>query len=226
MGEHRNLNVNNFLIGPNVITFEENVCKTFHGGITDLKYIPRKVEHECHRRGEKHERCLVELYWLYMGLVEVHVKVKDSFYFKPSANKMAFQRMPVDINTLNSILPELCKAVGIKRKTAHSLRVTCVSTLFNNGVEEKLIRERSGHRSNALFRYEKASKEQLKNVSFLLGPNKKVSVTENKDDKPAVNLEGDLTKSTVNVEGRGLSSFFHSASFANCEVNVFVDERK
>ena len=36
-GEHRNICVNNFCLGPNVINFEENVCKTFHGGITDLK---------------------------------------------------------------------------------------------------------------------------------------------------------------------------------------------
>ena len=62
------------------------------------------------------------------------MKVKDAFYFKPSANEMAFERIPVRINTLNSILPELCKAVGIVRKTAHSLRVTCLSTFFNNGV--------------------------------------------------------------------------------------------
>ena len=32
----------------------------------------------------------------------------------------------------------------VKGKTAHSLRVTCVSPLFISGVEEKLIRERSG----------------------------------------------------------------------------------
>ena len=32
-GEHRKICVNNFSLGPNVINFEENVCKTFHGGI-------------------------------------------------------------------------------------------------------------------------------------------------------------------------------------------------
>ena len=32
-GEHWKICVNNFSIGPNVINFEENVCKTFHGGI-------------------------------------------------------------------------------------------------------------------------------------------------------------------------------------------------
>jgi len=38
----------------------------------------------------------------------------------------------------------MCPVAGFKRKTAHSLRVTCVSSLFNAGMEEKLIREKSG----------------------------------------------------------------------------------
>ena len=59
-GEHRSICVNNFSLGPNVINFEENVCKTFHGGITDLKYEPRKVRHICHERGQEHDRCLVQ----------------------------------------------------------------------------------------------------------------------------------------------------------------------
>ena len=49
-GEHRKTWVNNFSLGPNVIYFEENVCKTFHGGITDLEYEPRKVRHIYHER--------------------------------------------------------------------------------------------------------------------------------------------------------------------------------
>ena len=59
--------------------------------------------------------------------------------------------------TLNKVLPDLCEAAGVKRKTAHCLRVTYASSLFNAGVEEKLIRERTGHRSNALLKYEKPS---------------------------------------------------------------------
>ncbi len=67
-------------------------------------------------------------------------------------------------------MPSLTTAAGLQRKTAHSLRVTCASTLFQNNVEEKLIRERTGHISNALFRYEKPSEEQIKCVSDCLGP--------------------------------------------------------
>ena len=34
-GEHRNITVNNFKVGSNYIEFEENVSKTFHGGLCD-----------------------------------------------------------------------------------------------------------------------------------------------------------------------------------------------
>ena len=61
------------------------------------------------------------------------------------------------VNTLNAILPSMCKGAGFKPKSSHSLRVTCASTLFNAGIEEKLIRDQTGHRSNALFKYDKVS---------------------------------------------------------------------
>ena len=73
---------------------------------------------------------------------------------------LLFEKSPVGINTLNAILPNMCKEVGIKRKTAHSLRISRATKLFNSGVEEKLISERTGHRSNALLTYEKPSLEQ------------------------------------------------------------------
>ena len=42
-GEYRNLSLTNFELGSNYIRFEENLCKTFHGGITDLKYVPKTI---------------------------------------------------------------------------------------------------------------------------------------------------------------------------------------
>ena len=40
-GEHWKICMNNFSLGPNVSNFEQNACKTFNGGITDLKYEPK-----------------------------------------------------------------------------------------------------------------------------------------------------------------------------------------
>ena len=48
------------------------------------------------------------------------------------------------------------------------LRVTCASSLFKAGVEVKLIRDRTGHRSNALFKYEKISEVKSAEVSEVL----------------------------------------------------------
>ena len=80
------------------------------------------------------------------------------------------------INKLNGILPSMCKEAGFKPKSSHSLRVTCASSLFNTGVEEKLIRDRTGHRSNALFKYE-VSEMKSTEVSDILTP--KCSSTSN-----------------------------------------------
>ena len=163
--------LSNFELGSTFIKFQENSCQTFHGGVSDLKHIPRTVKHICHEEGVKHEPCLVEIYRLYIGLVEVFAKNGNAFYYKASKAKFGFEKVPVSINTLNKVLPDLCAAAGVKRKTAHCLRITCASSLFNAGVEEKLIRERTGHWSNALLKYEKPSEENKGKVSYLLGPN-------------------------------------------------------
>ena len=64
----------------------------------------------------------------------------------------------------------MSKEAGFKPNSGHSLRVTCASSLFNAGVEEKLIRGRTGHRSNALFKYEKVSDMKSTEVSDILAP--------------------------------------------------------
>ena len=72
----------------------------------------------------------------------------------------------------------MSKEVGIKPKTSHSLRIACATKLFHLGVEEKLIWERTGHRSDALLTYEKPSLEQSVKLSKLLRPCTSSSVTE------------------------------------------------
>ena len=82
-----------------------------------------------------------------------------------SPSYFKFEKVPVGVNKLNDFLPEMCKAAGIKRKSSHCLPVTCISSLFKAGVEEKLIRERTGHRSESLLKYERPSKEKIAEVS-------------------------------------------------------------
>ena len=91
-GDHRNIMLNNFELGSNIIKFQENSCKTFHGGVSDLKYIPRTVKHICHEEGVKHEPCLVEIYRLYIGLLEVFAKNGNAFYYKASKANLVLKK--------------------------------------------------------------------------------------------------------------------------------------
>ena len=107
-------------------------------------------------------------------------------------------------------MPDLCEAAGVKRKTADCLRVTCASSLFNAGVEEKLIRERTGHRSNALLKYEKPSKANKGKVSYLLGPNavlrtSKGETCKQEDENPLSSL---------------FSAAYTEGTFQNCNFHV------
>ena len=153
--EHRNLRYINFRVESNCTKYDESVSKTYHGGLKDLKYKPRVVKHDCCKENCElgHSRCLVECYKKYLEHIKTLSEEIDAFYFKPSLDETVFSyhRSPVGIKTLNKILPDkLCGAAGLKKKTSHSLRVTCATRLFQ--------------------RYEKKSEEQEKSVSSILGP--------------------------------------------------------
>ncbi len=53
---------------------------------------------------------------LYIGLCKTFGKDISAFYFKPDPQKLRFYKTQVGINSLNKILPDLCSAVGIKKK--------------------------------------------------------------------------------------------------------------
>lgn len=171
--EHRDLRYANIkIVDSNSIVFDESHSKTFHGGLKDLKYTPRVIKHVCCRvENLEHFPCTVNCYSLYLEKIKSLAEEIDAFYFKPHPNEFIYMKVPIGINTLNKILPDkLCVKAGLPRKTSHNLRVTCATRLFQESVEERLIRERTGHRSNALFKYEKSSVEQQHQVSKILGP--------------------------------------------------------
>ena len=71
----------------------------------------------------------------------------------------------------------MCQEAGVDgKKTNHSLRATGATQLYQSGVPEKLIQERTGHRSlEALRVYERTNKAQHKAVSSTLSATKQVA---------------------------------------------------
>jgi hypothetical protein len=119
----------------------------------------------------------------YISLVSELPKIDESFYFRPSKTAYINSKMHqlVFISLILSYRAFLMKEAGLEIKTAHCLRATTATNLFRAGHQEKLIRERTGHVSSALFKYEKPSNDQAMAVSKCVGPSvsKVVSLVDN-----------------------------------------------
>ena len=96
----------------------------------------------------------------------------NAFYLRPCSvtpeehTESWFMCQPV---ALDSMVARMFEAVGVRGNTNHSLRVTGTTRLFNAQVPEKIVQERSGHRSlDSLRCYERTSKEQHQAVLSIL----------------------------------------------------------
>ena len=136
----------------------------------------------CYTNDSDPQRCLVRLFQTY---VRHRPHDNPNFYLTPLRKPKGdiwYSNVPVGHNTLSRTVARLCKSAGIPGyKTNHSLRVTCATRLFQNGVDEQLI---MGHCSvDGVRSYKRISDEQRKAVSNVLhttGENK-----ENLDEGPS-----------------------------------------
>ena len=85
--------------------------------------------------------------------------------------------MPLGHNKLNSMVKTMSEAGVEGYYTNHSLRATAVSRLFQNDVDDKLIKGVTGHRSEALQGYKRETEEQLLKVSKIVQGEKKKEST-------------------------------------------------
>ena len=100
----------------------------------------------------------------------------DRFYLKPLANSYAgeggirFGKQPVGKNTLRSYISNMCREAGlIGNYTSHSAKASCATQLFDARLDEQLIQERTGHRSEkAVRRYKRTTSALTKHVSSVL----------------------------------------------------------
>ena len=73
-------------------------------------------------------------------------------------------------DALQNKLKLMCKAAGVEGNiTNHSLRAASATQMYDSGVPEKMIQERTGHRSlEALRIYERTNEDQRQAVSAIL----------------------------------------------------------
>ena len=117
---------------------------------------------------------------MYISKLPSKAKDKDLFYVRPmgkiNASESTYERtvwyysIPIGHKKLSQMVPEICKLANISgHKTNHSLRATGATELYEAEVPEKIIQERTGHRSiECLCMYERTSDKQHQAVSNIL----------------------------------------------------------
>ena len=154
--------------------YYENVSKNRNGSFKQLRVKNKTVP--LYPISEAGIRCPVHILDTYISKLPQEAKEKDLFYVRPlqqlvhDLNKPWYSSIPLGKHTLHSKLKTMCSLAGIKgHKTNHSLRATAATEMFRHGAPEKLIQERTGHRSiEALRTYERLDEMQHRAASSIL----------------------------------------------------------
>ena len=99
----------------------------------------------------------------------------DVFYLRPVGKfdpmKPWYYTRAIGHNTLKGMLKSICQEAGIpfENKSNHSLRATATTRLIDGGIAEKVIMDRTGHRSlDGLKPYARTNDQQQQHVSEVI----------------------------------------------------------
>ena len=98
---------------------------------------------------------------------------KNAFYLQPLKNPTSqcwYSVKPIGHDTLDKTVARMCSLGGIGGyRTNHSLRATAATRLYQAGVDEQLVMEKTGHRSiEGVRSYKHTSEQQLQQLSDIL----------------------------------------------------------
>ena len=114
----------------------------------------------------------------------------------------------------------MCREAGIEGNiTNHSLRATSATQMYDKGVPEKIIQERTGHRSlEALRMYERTNEHQHQAVSAILSaPSSSSSTSYNQYiEREKVNI----SHTVCQPHQPSNASNFTFQNLHNCTINI------
>ncbi|XP_048242472.1 uncharacterized protein KIAA1958-like [Haliotis rufescens] len=157
------------------LKYMEDVSKTNRGG---LKH--RQCERKCVKVGQNLER---------------PERPKDgkcnAFYLRPLKfvrENTWYADIPIGLHPLRGTIGRLCKVAGFSGfYSNHSLRATTATRLYDSGLDEQLIAERTGHKSVAIRSYKRTSAEMEARVD---------NIIQRKSSKPASPTVSTVIRST------------------------------
>ena len=174
---------------------EDTTTKTNDGGLKSMKK-ERKVVWVY--RSKNSVRCPVWLVEKYISLCPVITpkSKKLNFYLRSLEKPTVVQwygEQVVGLNSLRKVVTNLLKSGNLDGFfTNHSLWRSGTTRLFQSGLDPKIIKDYTGHHSDALHAYEVISAEQRKNISEILRGSK--------SDDNVVETEPDVVPKSTGLE--------------------------
>ena len=151
---------------------------------------------------------------------------------------LRFSTQNIGRNAIAKYLPDMIELARIKgRFTGHSAKVSCATQLYEMGYDEQLIKERTGHRSDAMHAYKHTPGKQQVDVSLALylpsGPAlhafsylqarvlhlRSIAAQQGRNDRRA-DKEGEKSASMVD---EGTSKLFSSVNLSHCTFNIHLN---
>ena len=147
---------------------EDNITKTNRGGLKDMKK-ERKIVWV--KPNTTYVRCPVRIIEKYLNLLPKDGK-KPNLYLQSLKKPRPYcwySSTPIGINKLRSVVSSMLRDAGLNGFfTNHSLRRTCATRLFQAGQDVKLVKEITGHVSDAVTKYQTTSDMQRMSVSSII----------------------------------------------------------
>ena len=210
-------------------TYKEHTSKTKNGSFRKL-HIQNKVVpiYECKEAGQQ---CPVYILDKYISKLPSEAVSNDIFFFRPldkipSNDSMPWYigSQPVGRNTLDQKLRKMCQMAGIDGNISnHSLRATSATHMFQMGVPERVIQERTGHRTvEALRTYERTSEEQHQAVSNVLSSSTSTPPYQYQPNSQVQKLQCQQIKASSSNIIPASSCPFTFENLHGCTINIYT----
>ncbi len=197
--------------------------KTNQGGLNSRKVMPKVV---CAYGHTNIDRNIVRLYKKYVSLLPTEAKSLALYKYSLARGRCSghtwYADKPLGINTVTKTVKSMMQKIGADgRYTNHSLRVSAATRMFSSGIEEQIVKERTGHRSDAVRAYKRTSEHLLEAAErAMIG---------DKCDKPCTvskpPCDDDSTTMHVKLEDQGVSVTSEDKGGALSDFLQWVDER-
>ncbi|XP_038068807.1 zinc finger MYM-type protein 2-like isoform X3 [Patiria miniata] len=174
--EHRNLRWKSpqlqILIdgnGDKFLRYTEDASKTNQGDLKHRHIKPKVVDAY---ESKVRERCIVTLFEEYERHCPPEDQRPDAFYLRPLAQprgQVWYAAQPLGRHKLAQVVAEVCRQGGLAGyRTNHSLRASAASRLYRENVDEQLICEVTGHRSNTVRNYKRTSENLKRKINSVI----------------------------------------------------------